>query len=125
MAVEIPNAAAFKKNKKLNLIERTALRILQKKIVKKLDKAGSIEKQKKQGRISMILGLLSFALLFIPFGLWLALPIGIVALIFGIKSVNGNNNVEGIVGIVASGITLSLYLIVAIVMMTIALSTGF
>ena len=125
MAVEIPNAAAFKKNKKLNLIERTALRILQKKIVKKLDKAGSIEKQKKQGRISMILGLLSFALLFIPFGLWLALPIGIVALIFGIKSVNGNNNVESIVGIVASGITLSLYLIVAIVMMTIALSTGF
>ena len=73
----------------------------------------------------MILELLSFALLFIHFGLWLALPIGIVALIFGIKSVNGNNNVEGIVGIVASGITLSLYLIVAIVMMTIALSTGF
>lgn len=124
--VEIPRLhTRYNKNKKLNVFQKAGYKFLQKKIQKKLDRLSVNNKQKSQGRISMILGLLSFAFLFVPYGLWLALPVAVIALIFGIKSVKGNNNIEGIVGLVASGITLSLYLIVGIVMMTVAFATGF
>ena len=78
------------------------------------------DKQKTQGRISMILGLISFACMFVPPGIWVALPVAIAALIFGIKSVNGNSNIEGIVGIISSGVVVSIFLIVGIVLLSFA-----
>ena len=71
------------------------------------------EKQKRWGRLSMILGLAGLVLLFIPTVSFVAIPAAIVALVFGIKSVDGNSNANGIIGIIAGGLTL-LLLILAI-----------
>ena len=58
--------------------------------------------------------------MFVPPGIWVALPVAIAALIFGIKSVNGNSNVEGIIGIISSGVVVSIFLIVGIVLLSFA-----
>ena len=58
--------------------------------------------------------------MFVPPGIWVALPVAIAALIFGIKSVNGNSNIEGIIGIISSGVVVSIFLIVGIVLLSFA-----
>ena len=79
-------------------------------------------KQKRQARWALILGLISFAFLFMPFAMFIAFPAAIGGLIFGIKSVNGNSNAQGIIGIVASSVALSIFLIVGIVWLSIAMA---
>lgn len=68
-------------------------------------------KQRKQARWSLILGIGSIVLLFTPAAL-LALPAAVMGLILGIKSVDGNANSEGIIGIITSSVTLLLFLLV-------------
>jgi len=72
------------------------------------------EKQKKWATWSMILGIGGLVALFIPGVNLVAIPAAIVALVLGIKSVEGNSNTQGIIGIIAGGLTLVL-LIAAIV----------
>lgn len=69
------------------------------------------EKQKRQGRLSMIFGLGGLVLLFVPGINFLAIPAAIVALVLGIKSVEGNSNTNGIIGIIAGGLTLVLLIL--------------
>lgn len=96
--------------KKLNVFDKLRLKILQKKLGKYEDTVIT-EKQKKQATWSMILGILSIGLLFVPFIGILAIPSAVLALVFGIQSVKGNGNSKGIVGIVTGSITLALFFI--------------
>ncbi len=105
-------------HKKLSIIER--FKLLKK--TRKLKASGITAKQKRQARLSLILGLTSFAFLFMPFAMFVAFPLALGGLIFGIKSVNGNSNAQGIIGIVASSVVLSIFLIVGIVWLSIALA---
>ncbi|MGZ5255565.1 MAG: hypothetical protein ACXWCT_14235, partial [Flavitalea sp.] len=90
--------------KKMKLIERIRLlRKFQKLSGKKQD-SKITARQKRQARWSLILGLISFAFLFMPFAMFIAFPAAIGGLIFGIKSVDGNSNAQGIIGIVFSSI---------------------
>ena len=96
--------------KKLNFLQKIQLKLLQKKLRQNED-GEMTEKQKKKATWSMILGIASIVLLFIPFIGILALPAAVLALIFGVQSVKGNSNSKSIIGIVTGSVTLVLFLI--------------
>jgi len=103
--------------KKLTLLQKAYLGAIQNRVVRKLLKLGDepiTERQKKLATASLILGIASLALLFIPYVGILAIPAGILAIIFGAKSTRGNSNVKGIIGIVTGGVTLLIFLIAII-----------
>jgi hypothetical protein len=81
------------------------------------------EQQRKQAKWSMTLGIASILFLFTPIGI-LSLPASIIGLVLGIKSVKGNSNAKGIVGIVTSSVTILLFLLV-IILVAIFLSFNF
>lgn len=95
------------------------LRLLQKKL-KKFRGGAITEKQKQQAQLSMILGISSLAVLLLsgllPFIGLLCVPAAIIAIIFGAKSLKGNSNTQGIVGVVTGGITLAILLLAIIVL---------
>lgn len=68
-------------------------------------------KQRRQAKWSLILGISSIVFIFLPYVALLAIPAAVVGLILGIKSLDGNNNAQGIIGIIASGLTLLLLLL--------------
>ena len=76
---------------------------------KKAQQEEPTEKQLRKGRLSLILGISSFVAIFIPFVNLLALPAGILAIVFGAQSVKGNGNAKAIVGIVLGSITSLLF----------------
>lgn len=103
--------------KKAGLVNRWKEKLVAKAIKKGWLGEGEItERQKKWAKWSMILGIGSLVALFIPGVNLVAIPAAIVALVFGIKSVEGNSNTQGIIGIIAGGLTLVL-LIVAIALL--------
>ena len=78
-------------------------------------------KQKKLARVSMILGFLSVVLLMLSLtatlgflGLF-SIPAGVLAIIFGSKSLRGNKNTEGILGVVSGGLTIGIIVLAIIV----------
>jgi hypothetical protein len=95
--------------KKLTLVEKVKLKILQKRIKYGVyEEEPMTERQRKQGRWSMILGLVSIGVLFIPTVGLLAIPAAVVGLVLGIKSLKGNSNTNGMIGVIASSLTLLL-----------------
>lgn len=111
-----------KENRKINkankvtLLQKAKMKLLQFCQTKGLLVEGEMTpKQKRQAKWSLILGLGSIVLLVIPYAGLLAIPAAITGLILGIKSIEGNSNTNGIIGIIASGLTL-LLLLVAIVL---------
>lgn len=112
-------------DRKMHLLERIQFKILQFKLSKKINANDDelTEKQKKQANLSFILGLSSIVLIFIPVIGVLALPAAILAIIFGSKSLKGNSNTKGIIGIVAGGVMILLFL-VAIALLAVFLSGG-
>jgi uncharacterized protein involved in cysteine biosynthesis len=110
--------------KKLSLKQRIGLKFFQWTESKHLITPGEpTEKQSKYGKLSLILGLSSVVLLIIPVVNFFAVPAAVAGLIFGVKSLKGNNNTNGILGVVFSGLTLFLLLLIIIVIM-IVLSSG-
>lgn len=94
--------------KRLSLLQRLTWKLAQKHIGKAPNETIT-EKQKKLGKISMILGIAGLALLFVPNILALVgIGLGIAAFILGLKSVKGNSNTPGIVGLIAGSLTLLL-----------------
>ena len=79
--------------------------------------------QLRQGRLSLIFGLIAIVLVgvlfVVPAGLLLLISVGsaIAGLVLGIKSIKGNSNGPGIIGLVFSSLVLFLFLmfIVAII----------
>ena len=94
--------------KKLPLLQRLTWKLAQ----KRMSKPGNenvTEKQRKLGRLSMIFGIAGLVLLFLPNILAIAgIGLGIAAFILGLKSVKGNSNTPGIVGLIAGSLTLLL-----------------
>jgi hypothetical protein len=97
--------------KKLTLLQKIELKILQKKLRRQDDDDSMTAKQKKQATLSMIFGIAGLVLLFVPTIGLLALPFSILALVFGFLSLKGNSNTKAIVGVVTGGVTLIILLI--------------
>lgn len=103
--------------KKMTLIQKLQFWLIQKKIKRSGDPEKLSQKQKGQAMISMIMGISGFFLLLVPFGVAiLAIPLSILAIVFGALSLKGNSNAMGIIGIVTGGITL-LLLVLAIIIL--------
>jgi len=64
--------------------------------------------------ISSIVLLLISSIAIIGFLGILSVPAAVLALVFGIKSLNGNSNTKGIIGVVTGGVTIGLILIALI-----------
>ena len=99
--------------KKLTPKEKAVLWLLQKKRIKNYIDGKATPEQKSMARLSMIMGLASVALWLSR--IWLLPLLGftaaIAAVILGIKSLEGNKNPAGIVGVAAGGATLLIILL--------------
>ena len=110
-------APAKAEQKKVGLFTKWKQKLVAKAIKNGLLGEGEMTpKQKRWAKWSMILGIGGIVLLFLPTVGFLAIPAAIIALVFGIKSVEGNSNAQGIIGIIAGGLTL-LLLILAIALL--------
>lgn len=113
--------------KKLTLLQKVQFYIFKKKFQKPKALQEITEQQKKWARASMLLGIGSILFLLLSgvllagFLSILALTAAILAIIFGAKSLKGNSNTEGIIGVVTGGVTLAL-IFVAIIVLAIAFS---
>jgi len=112
--------------KKLTFFQKIKLKLAQKLLKKYSD--GEVTAKKKQARLSMLLGILGIAFLFISlsplFGFLgiLAIPSAILAvIIFGSQSLRGNSNAEGMIGVITGGVTIAL-IIITIIVVAIAFS---
>lgn len=104
--------------KKLTFFQKVKLKIAQK-LLTKLDEDRMTDQQKKQAQASMILGIGSLLLLLLSgavsfFGL-LCIPAAILAVIFGTKSLRGNSNAKGIIGVVTGGVSILLIVLAIII----------
>lgn len=117
---------------KLGLKGKLMSLMLKSRILKKL--AGidePTERQKKSGRLSLIFASIAVVLLVIPYvalGLpaaigVLTVPAAITGLVLGIKSVRGNTNVPGLIGLIISG-SLLVLLILAVIFLALFFSQG-
>jgi hypothetical protein len=111
--------------KKLTFFQKIKWKIAQ--VALKKIKGEITEKQKKQAELSMILGISSIGILLlsgaIPFIGLLCIPAAILAIIFGAKSLKGNSNTKGIVGVVTGGATL-LLIVLAVILLAIFFAGG-
>jgi Na+/pantothenate symporter len=104
--------------KKLTLFQKVKLTLAQK-ALRKYSSEEMTVKQRKQARLSMILGFLGIALLLLSsvvgaFAI-LCIPASILAIIFGAQSLKGNHNTEGILGVVSGGLTIAIIVLAIIV----------
>jgi hypothetical protein len=110
-------------DKKNILVQRLLYKIINKKLNPQPERGLMTEQQRRQAKWSMTLGIASILFLFTPIAI-LSLPASIVGLVLGIKSVKGNSNTKGIVGIITSSLTILLFLLV-IVLLAIYLTFNF
>lgn len=103
------------RGKRPGLKQRIALWVLRSKM-RKWEGGEITEKQRKQAKWALTLGIACFVLPFIPVLGIFAIPAAVVGLVLGIQSVKGNSNSKGIIGIVLCG-TFLLLLIAAIVVL--------
>ena len=100
--------------KRLNFLQRLQWKLAQKPIRKLAANGTATEKQKKLGKLSLIFGVTGLVMLFIPYIGLLGIGLGIAAFILGLKSVKGNSNTPGLIGLIAGSLTLLLTLIAVI-----------
>jgi len=101
--------------KKKALAVRTGIRFLKQQLLSSRSVTGQpTDKQRRNGKISLILSLLAFASLINPFVITIGMLLAFTALVLGIHSVKGNKNTAGILGVIFSGLYLSV-LVVALV----------
>ncbi len=101
--------------KKLTLKQKIALRIWEWK-GRRLFQQGNeaTPRQKKLGKMSLIFGAAAFVLAPIPIINILSFPAAIVAIVLGITSLRGNNNTNGVIGLVLGGVYILLLLLVLV-----------
>ena len=107
--------------KKLKFKEKLGLKIFQWKVKRKM--AGEATPQQlKQGRLSLIFGALALVCLFIPVGVVAVIGLGlaIAGFVLGLKSIKGNSNTMGILGLIFS----SLFLVLVIIAVAVVASWG-
>ncbi len=103
--------------KRLSFLEKIKLKAVQKVLKYRLvrEKGEPTNKQRKQGELSMILGISSLVLLFVPAIGLLALPAAIIGFILGIISLKNNSNTKGIVGLITSSVTVLLFILAIVI----------
>jgi hypothetical protein len=108
--------------RKLSVRERLTLKIYLWKERRRLAEKDPTERQVRQGRLSLIFGSAALVLIFLPYVAVAAIPLAIAGLVLGIKSLKGNSNTMGILGVVFSGLVLFIFLlsiaIVSILLLT-------
>jgi hypothetical protein len=113
--------------KKLSMKQRIGLRIFQWTEKNHLLTAGEpTVKQKKYAMVSLIFGaasILPFIFIPPPFTI-IALPLAIVGLIYGKKSVKGNTTTAGVLGLVFSLLTLLVFVLLTLAIIIAALTSG-
>jgi hypothetical protein len=100
--------------KKLKLREKIGLKIFQWKMKRKLKENEPVDpKLLKLGRLSLIFGIIALVFIFIPVGVIALLGLGcaIAGLVLGIKSLKGNSNVPGLLGVIFSSLVLVMLLV--------------
>jgi len=111
---------------KLTLFQKIKFKLAEK-ILRKYSDDEITAKQQRQGRVSMVLGIMGLAFLFVSLSPFLgflgilAIPSAILAIVFGSKSLKGNSNSEGMVGVITGGATIGL-IIIAVLVVAIAFS---
>lgn len=105
--------------KKLTLKHKIALKLWQWKGARLIQQGKeATPRQKKLGKMSLIFGAAAFALIPIPILNLLSFPAAIVAIVLGISSLKGNNNTNGVIGLVLGGVYLLLaFLLVVIILL--------
>lgn len=116
-AVTVPTLGLKKKN---HFFQKIRNRIAQQKWASSFasDRGEPTEKQKKLGKLSMIFGISSFALLFIPYVGILSIPAAIAALVLGLKSIKGNSNTQGLIGVITGSAVLFIIAIAIVVILS-------
>ena len=111
---------------KLTFFQKIKLKLAQS-FLKKYSDGEMTAKQQKQARISMTLGIMGLAFLFISLSPFLgflgilAIPSAILAIVFGSQSLRGNSNSEGMIGVITGGATIAL-IVIAVIVIAIAFS---
>jgi hypothetical protein len=96
--------------KKMKWKEKIGLKILKWKAKRMADKP--TDQQRKMGWLALVLGAVGLICIFIPVGVIFLVGLGaaIAGFIIGLKSIKGNANTPGIIGIVLSSVALVLVL---------------
>jgi hypothetical protein len=100
--------------RKMSLKDRIGLAILKWKSKLSIEDGEPTQKQLKQGRLSLIFGASAILLAFIPYVGIVSIPLAVAGLILGIKSLKGNSNTPGILGVVFSGLVLFIIVLAVI-----------
>ena len=104
---------------KLKWKEKMVYKVVKWKLKKKM-RSEPTEKQKTLGVISLAFGVLAVALLFVPTAVGLlSILFAVAGLVLGIKSLKGNSNAPGLIGLILSSAVL-----VVLVLAVIALSSS-
>ncbi len=119
-----PAAIEKKLGRKLTFKEKIQVRIakLHYSLTKRYAEGEPSPKQLKQGRLALVLGGLGFLILALAAAgavlpgliVLFTLPLGVGALILGIRSAKGNGNTAGVLGIASGGAILFIWLLAVI-----------
>lgn len=101
--------------KKMKWKEKIGLKILKWK-AKRMTDSKATGQQKRQGTLSLILGAAALVCMFIPVGVVALIGLGLAVggLVVGLKSIKGNSNTAGIIGVVLSSLVLLIFLIAVV-----------
>ncbi|MFL5787114.1 MAG: hypothetical protein ACJ748_03605 [Flavisolibacter sp.] len=98
---------------KLNIIQRIAFAIFQKKLKRSIHKLSGLDQEDKEGLQSLFMGLGAITIfiigLSIPLFLLLlfSIPLAIMAIVYGSGSMKSKFNLKGLIGIITGALTLS------------------
>lgn len=98
--------------------ERLKLKLLQRILRRPVATGEMTEKQRRKARWSLILGVASFLMLFLPVVVLLSLPAGVAAIVLGVQSLKGNSNTQAIIGIIAGSLAILLLFAVLVYLLT-------
>jgi hypothetical protein len=99
---------------KLKLKEKIVYKVVKWKLKKKMRPEHS-EKQRTLGVLSLVSGLLAVALIFVPSAIGiLGILFAIAALVLGIKSLKGNSNAPGLIGLILGSAVLFIFILAVI-----------
>lgn len=102
--------------KKFSLVEKIAVQLLQRKLKKQITLGQDPEKLRKMGTLSLLLGVTSILVLFLPYGIIASIALSIAGLVLGIKATKGGKNINAILGIIFSSVTLAFILLAIVVL---------
>lgn len=94
---------------KLKLKEKIVYKIVKWKLKKKL-RSNTTETQKTLGLLSLAFGVLAMALIFVPTAVGiLGILFAVAGFVLGIKSLKGNSNAPGLIGLILSSVVILLF----------------